>query len=113
MKKKVCEECTSTIKQRIIYKLKEQRNEKMYNVVNSEENEEVNHNQTIVDKGGVKDILVNNLREEKTILEEQLNKEREKIDFFQKIYTDDNNRLKQKLNCLQNEFDSQKQQILK
>ena len=59
VKKKVCEECTSTIKQRIIYKLKEQRNEKMYNVVNSEENEKLNHNQTIVDKGGVKDILVN------------------------------------------------------
>ena len=76
-----------------------------------------NNTITINDKDNVndnaKDILLNNLKEEKTILEKQLNKEREKIDFFEKIYSDDNNKLKQKLNYLQNEINSQKQQILK
>ena len=60
-----------------------------------------------------KDILLRNLNEEKSILKNQLNDERKRIDSIEKIYDEDNKKLKQKLNNLQNEFDTQKQQILK
>ena len=60
-----------------------------------------------------KDVLLNNLMEEKTLLKKHLDEERKKIDLYEKIYQEDNNKLKEKINNLKNDFDLQKQQILK
>ena len=59
VKKKVSEECTLTIKQRILSKLKEQRSGKINNVVKKEEKNEINYSHTINDKNETKDIFVN------------------------------------------------------
>ena len=81
-----------------------------------EEAKKLNQSMSLIvnnDDDDAKDILVNNLKEEKSILENQLNVERKKMDLIEKIYNEDNNQLKQKLINLQNEFDTQKQEILK
>ena len=58
----------------------------------------INNLSTIVkDDDSPKDILVENLKEEKTLLENQLNEEREKIVLIEKIYSEDNKNLQQKL----------------
>ena len=56
VKKKVSEECTSSIKNRILSKLKEQRNDKINNIDKYENNIE---NQTIRNEAKPKDIIVN------------------------------------------------------
>ena len=72
----------------------------------------INNISTIVnDDETPKDILVNNLKEEKALLESQLKEEREKINLIEKIYGEDNQILQQKLDNLTNEFDTQKKQI--
>jgi len=73
----------------------------------------INNLSTIVkDDDSPKDILVENLKEEKTLLENQLNEEREKIDLIEKIYSEDNKNLQQKLDNLTNEFNKEKQQMI-
>ena len=57
VKKKASEEYTSTIKQRILSKLKEERNEKLNKMAQNEKNNEINL--TISNKDISKDILVN------------------------------------------------------
>ena len=72
----------------------------------------INNISTIVnDDETPKDILVNNLKEEKALLESQLKEEREKINLIEKIYGEDNQILQQKLDNLTNEFATQKKQI--
>ena len=73
-----------------------------------------NNNTSIIqnDEDNAKDILVNNLKEEKLILSNQLEDERKRINYFEKLYVEDNNKLKEKLNKLEQDFDLQKKQIL-
>ena len=74
-----------------------------------------NNNTSIIqnDEDNAKDILVNNLKEEKLILSNQLEDERKKIGIIEKFYIDDNNKLKQKLNKVENEYNLQKKQFWK
>ena len=57
VKKKISEECSTSIKQRILMKLKEQRIEKLNKIVKNEDNNEINH----ANRNNVipKDIVVN------------------------------------------------------
>ena len=100
----------------ILQHLEEEKKEKNEISEQLEEAKKLNQNMSLIinnDDDNAKDILVNNLKEEKSILENQLNVERKKMDLIEKIYLEDNNKLKQKINNLQNEFDTQKQEILK
>ena len=73
----------------------------------------INNLSTIVnDDDSPKDILVNNLKEEKALLEIQLREEREKIDLIEKFYNENNQTLKQKLEKMSSDFDSEKQEII-
>ena len=85
-------------------------NESMSMIISNNNN---NNNEFSIDNDNSKDILLNNLKEEKNMLKNQLEDERKKINFIEKIYSEDNNKLKQRINNLQNEFDSERQNILK
>ena len=102
-------------KSEIINQLEEEKklNESMSLIINKNSNNDISIDQNIIINNNSKDILVNNLQEEKNMLKNQLNEERKKIDFIEKIYSEDNNKLKQRINNLQNEFDSERQNILK
>ena len=63
------------------------------------------------DDDGPKDILLKNLKSEKTLLENQLNEEREKMNLIEKIYNEDNQKMQKKLEQLNNEFILQKQKM--
>ena len=63
------------------------------------------------DEDGPKDILLKNLKSEKTLLENQLNEEREKMNLIEKIYNEDNQKMQKKLEQLNNEFILQKQKM--
>ena len=63
------------------------------------------------DEDGPKDILLKNLKSEKTLLENQLNEEREKMNLIEKIYNEDNLKMQKKLEQLNNEFILQKQKM--
>ena len=79
-------------------------NESMYFTIN-------NISTIVKDDESPKDILLNNLKEEKALLENQLNEEREKMNLIEKIYNDDNLMMQKKLEQLNNEFNLQKQQM--
>ena len=63
------------------------------------------------DEDGPKDILLKNLKSEKTLLENQLNEERDKMNLIEKIYNEDNQKMQKKLEQLNNEFILQKQKM--
>ena len=89
-------------------------NKSMSLIINNNNNTNNNSISVDVDDNSYdKDILVNNLREEKAMLKNQLNEERKKMNLYEQIYKEDNNKLKQKINNMKNEFDIQKQNILK
>ena len=99
----------------ILKHLEEEKKEKNEIYDQLEEEKKLNQSMSMImnnDDNNAKDILVQNLKEEKSILENQLNVERKKMDLIEKLYSEDNNKLKQKINHLQNEFDNQKKEIL-
>lgn len=57
------------------------------------------------------DILISNLKEEKEMLKNQLEMERNKVGVIEKIYSEDNERLKNEMINLRKEKDEQKKQI--
>ena len=72
----------------------------------------INNISTIVKEDeSPKDVLLDNLKEEKALLENQLNEERDRIDMIEKLYSEDNKILKQKLEKITSEFNTQKQQM--
>ena len=106
--------------QSIMQFLAQEKKEKQELIVELEESKKLNQSMSLTinnissirqDDDSPKDILVNNLKEEKTLLENQLKEEREKINLIEKIYSEDNQNLKQKINKLNTKFNIQKQQI--
>jgi hypothetical protein len=71
------------------------------------------NNKSITNDDNINDIMVNNLKEEKEILKNQLMEERNKINLIEKIYNEDNDNLKQTINKMKNELDTEKQNIIK
>ena len=103
----------------ILATLENEKKEKEEIIEQLKEVKKINENLSLVNSSisendnKAKDILLNSLNEEKSILKNQLNDERKRIDLIEKIYEENNNKLKQKINTMKNEFDSQKQEILK
>ena len=58
-----------------------------------------------------KDILINNLKGEKALLESHLKEEQDKISLLEKAYSERNELLEQKLKVLANQFNIEKQKI--
>ena len=104
----------------ILQCLAQEKKEKQELVEELEESKKLNQSMSLTlnnissireDDDSPKDILVNNLKEEKALLENQLKEEREKINLIEKIYSEDNQNLKNKIDKLNTEFIIQKQQI--
>ena len=102
----------------ILKVLEDEKKQKNEIIDQLEETKKLNESMTMLNDTSIfqddisKDILVNNLKEEKSILSKQLEDERKKIGIIEKFYIDDNNKLKQKLNKVENEYNLQKKQIL-
>ena len=71
------------------------------------------NNKSNTNDDNINDIMVNNLKEEKEILKNQLMEERNKINLIEKIYNKDNDNLKQTINKMKSELDTEKQNIIK
>ena len=66
----------------------------------------------IIEDESPKDIMINNLKEDKALLESHLKEERDKINLIEKVYSERNELLQEKIKILANQFNIEKQKMI-
>ena len=105
----------------ILQCLDQEKKEKKEIIAELEESKKLNESMSLTinnistianDDDSPKDILVNNLKEEKALLANQLIEERKKINLIENLYGEENQMLQEKLKKLSTDFDLQKKDMI-
>jgi hypothetical protein len=98
--------------QSILQCLSQEKKEKKEISEELEESKKFNQSMSLIKNDETeKDILINNLKGDKALLESHLKEERDKISLIEKVYSESNQLLQQKLDIMTNQFELEKKKI--
>ena len=98
--------------QSILQCLSQEKKEKKEISDELEESKKFNQSMSLIKNDETeKDILINNLKGDKALLESHLKEERDKISLIEKVYSESNQLLQQKLDIMTNQFELEKKKI--
>ena len=99
--------------QSIMQCLAQEKKEKKEIIEELEESKKLNQSMSmIIEDESPKDIMINNLKGEKALLESHLKEERDKINLIEKVYSESNELLQEKIKILANQFNIEKQKMI-
>ena len=99
--------------QSIMQCLAQEKKEKKEIIEELEESKKLNQSMSmIIEDESPKDIMINNLKEDKALLESHLKEERDKINLIEKVYSESNELLQEKIKILANQFNIEKQKMI-
>ena len=93
--------------------LAQEKKEKKEIIEELEESKKLNQSMSmIIEDESPKDIMINNLKGDKALLESHLKEERDKINLIEKVYSESNELLQEKIKILANQFNIEKQKMI-
>ena len=99
--------------QSIMQCLAQEKKEKKEIIEELEESKKLNQSMSmIIEDESPKDIMINNLKGDKALLESHLKEERDKINLIEKVYSESNELLQEKIKILANQFNIEKQKMI-
>ena len=99
--------------QSIMQCLAQEKKEKKEIIEELEESKKLNQSMSmIIEDESPKDIMINNLKEDKALLESHLKEERDKINLIEKVYSESNKLFQEKIKILANQFNIEKQKMI-
>ena len=99
--------------QSIMQCLAQEKKEKKEIIEELEESKKLNQSMSmIIEDESPKDIMINNLKGDKALLESHLKEERDKINLIEKVYSERNELLQEKIKILANQFNIEKQKMI-